>query len=914
MIREQKSLLEILFVIYYTGIIPTGEEVLLLFNVITTTNWGRNQELFGYFNIEIKVLIEDITNLLNIIAIETLNLELSTTSDFPIPTPQESPLLQTDMYHPSKLLAINQSIELLAQTDRIQSSPILIAWSFILSRIANSFTERGIPNVYQNFAGLSLGSTSTTTNNNSSSSPSQPLYQLYAAHALSPPSELFSTLLSILKSPLFGSSSSGNSNTNSEDPNLIGYISVLRSLITCLPNLIKLTYLSNEQFSALISVFNQLYSNPSAAQYCLQFWEEQSLLLSVRSDDDTMRGGEEGTIREGVDSEGEREIVNLAKSRFPVQFGNLLGILASASKGVNGLLSPGEEDEEVDLLVKKCSEIAFNWFSHLSTITSIMLPTSAITPLPYVIISAEELSLEFSTSDDNNSRTLFYKSTRPIPISRSLTIPVGTKGKLVSQQGRKPLVISWELDWSGWKLIGDVLEEFCAGGVSKKVSSTIDVFGSSVSSVKVGLPIEWNDEAEKEGDVVTILALLSTLLLQDPALGTTIVEHISSSSGSTQSTHFVEIVFKLLQQSLSSDTLSTQLITSILNLIASLLPSYPGVIWTYLRGSTLLFPSINSTSTWNPDTFKHSILQHEKLAGYYPITLSLLSLVDALVLEDQISSYAISKEFQELKSEVLVRALHWIRDEVWSNFSTSWRFNDLNQKFELSNRIIGAFKLILDEGELCPGAEKGEFDPVSGFVIDSLLVNTTSTRLAPLLSIIISSSTSISNSSTVELNESIPQISEELILNSLELVAQLLRLRRRIKGISTCLIEKLCLTEGSEVLANLSSSTNTFGGKLLEDSPSLLFNFIQFVIASSTSVSSTQETPRIAIVAAKIITLLCITSSEYIPRPPSFVALLGGTRCGKEVVGNLLIVLEDVEVDERVKGSVWDMVSILFPF
>lgn len=851
-------MLEIVFLVYYS-VAPSGQEVVSLLDILRATQWGQRQETFGYFDTETATTVKELSDLLTVIAVEALDLETVISREYPIPSPSEKAADRSSIFHPDNLEAINKAIEALVQSDGIKSAPILLGWAFVLSRVTNSLVERGVPESYHAFASQSLRVESNTSANNK-----QPLFQLYVIHALSPSCNVFLSLVTLLHSTIFGS-------TLFSEPNSVGYISVLRALVTCVPLIVRLSFLTSEQYASLVDVFSALYGHVDAPQLRAQFWANNVILEE-----------EDGMQMTEVDNVGEDEIVQLAKSRFPVQFGSFVKIVKALcahtgkDKGaiVDHATGADEEEREAEKeLAARSAACAFSYVRRLDTLTHVVRPTSAVTPLPYEVIGHTDGS------------KVTYRATRPIPVSNSLVVPVGTIGKLVSQQGRKPVVIAWDLEWSGWKLFRDVLGDF----VGQKGRSS-DVFAAEIGNE---LPIEWESEEERERDVTNVLDILRTVLLNDSSLGIRIVEHMSSE---TTSTHFVEVLFRILERTLTGQqqsprTLSTTLVSSLLGLISAFLPSYPGVIWTFLRGSTLLFPSPSSSFSWSPDASRHAILQHEKLEGSYPVTLAILNFVQALVLEDQRSSYAVPTAWEEIKQGVLVRALVWIRDDVWSTCGT-WRFANLAEKYEMTSRMVQIYSLILEEGELCPTREKGTFDPVVSVVVDCFLLKPTAPLLSPLLSSLAAGPGTITILRKAS-RYADAQISEDLVESSLILLKKLLRLRRGIAGSTPSTLERHCLTQiVSQSAAGLSTTK-----------PELFESLARFVVATID--------PRTSIQAAKVLTLLCISSNDWQPRPPNIISLLGGSERTEGFVSQLLEIAVDPMGSETLQVAIWDLVSSL---
>ncbi|SCV71090.1 BQ2448_2678 [Microbotryum intermedium] len=924
LLREQKALLEIAFLIFYSPLPPNGPTLLVVLEAIAETQWGQRQSLFGYFDKEAAMIVAEMGHLWTILAIEALNLELAIEVPYPIPAPGEKPIPATSIYHAEHLKSINAAVEALVQLDTERASSILLGWAFLLSKVTASLIDRGVPEAYHDFASQSLRVEVPST---SSSSSAQPLFQLYATHALSPSSNFFSALLAILDSSLLDGSSTSMSTSNSVEPNAVGYLSVLRGLVTCLPLLIRLSFLTSEQLSAHFKVFSSLFENRSASILCVQFWQDQGVELLRSNFDASADASMMLTFDERTTQMlGELETISIAQARFPVQFTGFASIVRALCVGVSGLLPDTLDDltssatAEAEELASKCAATAFEWLAALDSLTCIVPSAPSVTPLPYEVAVYP---------------TVTYRSIRPIVLSRSLSIPVGVMGKLVSQQGQKPVVVQWDYKWSAWRLFGDVLENFAGGRRQsttgkgrqhhkKQNSAAIeDVFGddSATRAIHI-LPIEWEDELAQEQGVVVVLDIFRSMLKNDPSLGTTLVEHLtvphvntamSDEENDVPRYDLVEVLFRILDRVMSTPSrsdLSTRLVSSLLGLIAALLPSYPGVCWTLLRGSDLLFPSTSkSTSstggTWNRDgsgAGRQSVLANEKLAGTYPITLALLSLVRALVLEEQVTSAAISADFQQIKLGVLVRALAWIRDEVWPSYS-SWRFVNLGEKYEIARRIVQLYSLILEEGELAPGASKGQFPPVATIVLDALLLRAAVGQLMPLISTISNGPDHIINlRKAIRFHEA--QGSEDLIAASLSLIRKLLRIRQRIQGMSTSLFEKLVLSPSNTDGLSLAAASNlAFGGGSNSTNRPTRVEWVeslaQFIVSPLDH--------KVAIEAAKVMTLLCLGSANSAPRPPSLTALLGGATRSQDWVNKVLQIAANPTGAETLQVAVWDL-------
>ncbi|GAA5898786.1 Nup188p [Sporobolomyces salmoneus] len=893
LVLEQKALLELLFLVFYSENYKLeGKDLVAVLDTVLKTIWGTQQELVGYMVPETQEVVKELGHLYSILAIEVLNLEVlmeRSESPYPIPAPGETPLPSTSPFHPSHLASLTSIVELLVRLDGERSSPILLGWAFVTSRITESLLDRGVPNEYHDFAQASL---KVETGSGGGPNSQQPLFQLYTSHALSTPSSLFPTLLSSLESSLFGYSRASNSYSSSasSDPNTIGYLSVLRGLILTIPHLVRLPFLDESQLAGLFETFSAIYANPSSTMLCTQVWR----VLEVHDDLSMM------LEEESAQSEAEKGIIELARSRFPIQFGPYIRLVRSLSAGLVSLLEPGpNQPSNGEALVSKCAHIAFDYLSVLPNLTH-LLP-SGISPLPYESLSYPDPETGYS-----------IRCIQAIKVSDSLSIKPGTMGRLVSPPGSKPVVVSWDLSsgWSTWQLIGDLIVDYAGWGAGRKKGS--DVFGSGRSGDN-DLPIEWEDDMEKERDLVAALDLLRLTLRGDPSLGPVLMEQLDRSERDSSRPELVEALFKILDRSLALSTIPKTLVSSLVELIAALLPSFPGVVWTFLRASPQLFQT-SSTSKSN-SRFRNAnspshILASEKVSGQYPVTLSLLTLVHSLVLESQIASRVVSAEYRSVKQGVLVRALGWVKEEVWSNYS-SWKFSGLGQKFELAKKVVDIFDLVIEEGELEHGATQGTFSAPVKVVTDAFLSNTSASgisQLTPLLSTFTLGSSSIESLHRAGRYHDAMAI-EDLVESSLRLTLQLLRLRSLVQDSTTSLLEKVLLTQNSSLNLSLNSSFAPSSTSFAESSisrqrPELLESILSFVVSP---LSST-----IAIQAAKVATLLCVLSSSQAAQDRTgLVALLGGSERAREIIVALLSTADDSGGILEVHIAVWDLLSAI---
>ena len=494
-LHEQKALLEVYFLLHYNKLFPNGQTLLDILETAEQTEWGRNQVNEAYHDGEAQALVRDITSLLILVAIESLNLERAASSEAEELNIAPNAKLEPDeLLHPAMLSQIHHRMLDLGASQPQATGPLLLAWSFVLSRITESMTAVPLPESYYEIAAELLPqemhprrNTQQATANRSA----QPVYQTLVSHALSSDVALFSTLHNIFVSPLLGSASvsalpPGSSSSDALDPNVPGYLSVARSILAVTPLLVHPSFLSATDFEALVIVMASLYSNPAAGLLQGQFWG-----LYDQPDAQVVRG--------------EWEVLEVAKSRFPVQIGPFLQLIGALTGGAAGGRHMTIDEAET---ARGCSERVRQYLGSVPTLTQALPPTSPVVPLPYEASSAV------------NASPLDVVSLRSIPVSPSVSVSAHVPGRFVSDHDRQPVVIAWDLSYtaeggySAWRLMGDMLDAFVGSRKSAQQSGrkrrqasdgTVDVFGGNRNE---GAPtFAWQSEAEQVSDISAVLSM-----------------------------------------------------------------------------------------------------------------------------------------------------------------------------------------------------------------------------------------------------------------------------------------------------------------------------------------------------------------------------------------------------------------------
>lgn len=378
------------------------------------------------------------------------------------------------------------------------------------------------------------------------------------------------------------------------------------------------------------------------------------------------------------------------------------------------------------------------------------------------------------------------------------------------------------------------------------------------------------------------MLLLSTrdILSHDPGRADKLVQTMSAGS----SRDFVELLFRAKEKYLAQQSAEEKVILPLLSLLGFLLPMYPGLIWTHLRGTTSLYPAGTDGGRMigSVEYSKgRSILLHDKLAGKYSITLATVDLARSLFLEAQRSSIVDPPRLSELKAQVLKRAMRWCADSVWINLN-SWRFVDIKQKMKLQARLAALFTLVLEESDVADSVRGEAVTSALDLILIAFIKSPTPSHLAPLTFTISTYYDTIF--AFAKSGRTLERLAAEHSLEAiLQLAYQLLSMSRSIVPDQPTLLERQ------------SFSFQLGNGRNL--------------IASLQALISANFRPEIAMLSASILTRLAYLAKDWgvASERPSFLAHLAGPSESEAVVRNLLTIAVDRFIDERVQDAVWGL-------
>lgn len=477
-------------------------------------------------------------------------------------------------------------------------------------------------------------------------------------------------------------------------------------------------------FDGFVEVWIALFGSSdseSVASLCRQYWDMDWRINKAR-----------------------RAIIDVARSRFPIQFRPLVRLLHSLTGSVHTDSTDPQIFSERSLEnddQRECANYVFHYFLRLPTYTQV-ISASARTGAN---------SLYDRTVDrpgpSSSSGWAAYTNLRPVVLPGGSLLPQKSIGRLLcSDSSSEPVVVSWQHEHSGWRVLVDVLLDY----VNRKQGSRIGTRrGDSSSGRKletvlrlddIGIERDSNDVSMTADALELILSVIQNNAHQAEQLIQSLEDTVpSSQNGANAPPDLVQLIFMILEDALSSarsnrSGIQSALVAPALGILSALLSlqGYSSRVWLYLRSTTMLFGSERNT------LMDSSILASERASGRYVMTLALLRLVRTL-LEEAAASLLVTQaeqsHLQDIKEEVLLRALRFVHGQIWVEHS-SWRYSRLVDRFEIGRGIILLYSRIIQTMSAVTSANT--FSGLSDFATTILISQATLSTITPLVHIIAS--------------------------------------------------------------------------------------------------------------------------------------------------------------------------------
>ncbi|CAO1634756.1 unnamed protein product [Parajaminaea phylloscopi] len=872
-LRKQLALLEVVFLLYYGQVAPSSRFVVALLTYIESSDMGQKQANQAFFDSDCIRLLACVQHMLAFIAIESLDLERAMDG-------YSVAELHAQASAPSDLLiqtpkAIIQALDVLETTAaRPSRSPILLAWSLVLRRLDDCLSQAD-PSELQSEHLQALQAAATPSDEG------DPVWARLASAALAPQMGLFDTMRSMAASPLLSSDSS-SIHLQVTVASSLAFRAVFKGLLLSITEVVRPEFVPD--FAQLVELWEVTFGCNMSA------------------------GASEGTIagiralssqfwQTDMTYETRQGVLETAKRRWPVQLRPLLRLLRALTgtcQDEMGTLPETAEEGEDSLAALS----VLRQFSSLQSLAQVLPSTAGALRPPWEVIESADYSV------------LDYRATRSIPLlGPHLVVPAGTVGRMVSDVGRTPIVVVWQLKEtvSGWQILRDILASFVNLLVdpTEGPSEQDDVFGlddrrfPDIESLAPG-------DGDHASIAVDALDLLSAVLTGAPSQTAALLEHLEEpnvalSDQRRQAPGLVAITRKILERALSTREPHTRLIQSAYRLLGILLQCKPTEVWLAIRSSNLIIGSSGQAS-WtarsalskSATTSNSSMLPLEIAGGSFAGLRSLLALQSKLWSELQRSQFAVPPDLLRIKVDVLLRAIKWVSEFVWPEFQ-SWRFAESRERHQIGLECARLLRQVLTD-------RVSNATPAVGEVIklvEGLLVSHVSmSHLHPIISVIGTGQSALDTMYRSGRHSEAEQV-HELIATCLGLAQLVVHRRRELsaQGVMPArtlgVLENVFLSSSPALLRPLLPSNR-------RDTRAHLLTVLFDYIKRGLSVELSRQ-------ATTLITSMALSSADS--SGPSFSSHLGSLQEVESFARSIVELLDNTHLDVSLRAAIWTMAA-----
>ncbi|KIY52286.1 hypothetical protein FISHEDRAFT_69977 [Fistulina hepatica ATCC 64428] len=867
-VNEQLALLELLLWIMWDDVPSSGPMVLKIFETAYATDFGGSQRNETHLlNEEGRQAREDMTALWILITVEVLQLEELYTQGIDMTAPPTESSLYTSS--PDVLSKIHGLI--MSHSDRKYVCTYL-AWAYVLSRLETATTSlKEVPQRYAMFF-LTLSSNALLQKDR------EPIHKQMVHACLHPDAALLPNLLSMLtNTTVFMTSKAWRTGSALTESNVDAFRAIIKGLVMSMVDMIPVEEIPD--FDALVSVWIALFgrSEPrSVVAICKQFWEADF---------------ESGVSR--------RAILDVCRARAPIQFRPLLCLLRALS-GAGFLdtdpLSPEDHAYEKSFLSEDrqiCAAHVFLYLrDRLSTYTQIIPHTECVGAN-----AIYERKVERYSTPSGMVMGVSYVNLQPIRLPGGSILPARSIGRVLSQDENDFIVVSWQHQHSGWKLILEILTDY----VNRNwLHARPNMRKGGGQPLTLGLRDIGMDVAHNDAEIIKdCLDLIRSLIHNNPNLATQVFYEMESGAPVISHTmtearppDLVQLTTMILEDALAHSAKQprhglppAELITSAMSVLAALLlvPSHSHRVWLYMRSATTIFGSDR-----NPG-FVVGALAAERMTGKYTMTLALLHLVQSLFHEASSSSPAYARMLP-LKEEVLLRAARFVHTEFWVEH-LGWKYTRIADRFEIGRRIAAFYVDILMFSP--PGVSPRPFESLGNAIIDVLLFKATNSTISPLVT-----SIAVGRSILAILHKSRRFGDARRLISLLEILLHLSRLILVLKQ-KTATASTPCLLE--QALCNRVARP----GHLLDNTEDA--SAIEPVDVLVTYITDMGVSDTVGLEAVQVLHALC---SSLCSLQPSLSTIAGRLNDPEATVKLLVSVVEHPYADPRIRIAVWNFISL----
>ncbi|KAL5529911.1 hypothetical protein ACEPAF_6168 [Sanghuangporus sanghuang] len=870
--KEQLVLVELLFWLLWDYCPVTASVAVAVFQTAYQAEFGYKQaNATSMLDEEGMQIQRDLAALWVLITIETLQLEYLAENvvDLPEYTRDDSQLHLA----PLAMLKIHKIVIAHATPGYVCT---LLAWAFFLEAISKIASRKAVrPAAYVPFLREIKHPSEVAFKKGE-----KEVHATMVERCLRSELGLFPFLNALLSSPLFMISSALRTGSSVTDVNDIAYRALIKGLLMALVDYQPVELIPD--FEGLMEVWIALFGNSDSSRcagLCRQFWELDWRMGKSR-----------------------RAIMDVARSRFPVQFRPLVRLL----RAMSGSVRPHTTDPDIlgELVVSNredrqlCASFVYYYFRRLPTYTQV-IPAVARGGAGALY----DRTIDRSGPSSAPAGTA-YTNLRPVVLPGGSVLPLKSVGRLLCADSTSdPVVVAWEHEHCGWKVLIDIFIDYI--NRRKGIARAGHRFTESIHGRRADVPvvlqvddigIERDDDEAMIADALElVLSIIQGNLLHAEVLLQTLEkgeQPVSYTARDSAPPDLVQLTFMILEDALSraqskrTKTSPTLVAPSldILSIVLSL-PAYCNRVWLSLRSTPVIFGSDRDAN------FESSILTTERASGHYVMTLALLRLVRTL-LEETITSLLSTQvqqpRLQAIKEEVLMRAIRFIHGQIWVEHS-GWRYFHLGDRFEIGRGIVVLYTRIIEASSAVTAT--GTFSALSSFVTDVLLYQATSSTVTPLVHTIASGRTILDTLSSMR------RFSESVRYTAL--LADTLHLTRLVLYIKTA----SPAAANHTVLEQALCSDHSAGG-MLSRAHKVRVNPVDmlahYVKQRELGICIPRE-------AARTLTALCTSLSSCTPSPPSLIGYLSDAQA---TMASLVKILRHPYDDLELRNAIWAFVCV----
>lgn len=347
----------------------------------------------------------------------------------------------------------------------------------------------------------------------------------------------------------------------------------------------------------------------------------------------------------------------------------------------------------------------------------------------------------------------------------------------------------------------------------------------------------------------------------------------------------MDVFFAILEKASTVQPILESITIPCTQIVQCLLPTSAGQIWNFVRSSHVLIPLDKSTSApvWGSRTASmRSIFAQNKQTGTYAQTIATLSFIEGLVEQARSGTLLDAPSVVRTKSEVLLRAVQWCCESVWSTFG-SWKYAQVESKYEIARALANVFLASLEDVDCGARAQTESNKQARELVVRAFLLHGSAAYLSPLFQFVVVPAGRRAGDAAIVAQ------AEETTSAVLKLLARLLSLSRTVLPDQPSTLERICFSHPQH---------GAFSSILPADPIATLFQLVQGDVLPSTAAA-----------AARVLSQLCVLARDWEagPERPSFLSHFGGFKNTQRTMEGLLSIAGDPFVDAELQISVWNL-------